>query len=29
MLTLKPGDSAVLQVERNTQLSFVPFKYEE
>ena len=29
MLSLKPGDSAVLQVERNTQLLFVSFKYEE
>lgn len=29
MLNLKPGDSAVLQVERNAQLSFVPFKYED
>jgi serine protease Do len=29
MLNLKPGDSAVLQIERNTQLSFVPFKYED
>ena len=29
MLSLKPGDSAVLQIERNTQLSFVPFKYED
>ena len=29
MLGLKPGDSAVLQVERNSQLSFVPFKYED
>lgn len=26
---LKPGDSAVLQVERDSVLSFVPFKYEE
>ncbi len=29
MLNLKPGDSVVLQVERNSQLSFVPFKYED
>jgi serine protease Do len=29
MLSLKPGDSAVLQIERNALLSFVPFKYEE
>ncbi len=25
---LNAGDSAVLQVERNSQLSFVPFRYE-
>jgi serine protease Do len=29
MLNLKPGDSAVLQVERDSQLNFVPFKYED
>jgi len=29
MSNLKPGDSAVLQVERDSMLNFVPFKYEE
>jgi serine protease Do len=29
MTGLNPGDSAVLQVERGSQLSFVPFRYEE
>jgi len=29
MTNLKSGDPAVLQVERNSQLSYVPFKYED
>jgi serine protease Do len=29
MTKLKPGDATVLQVERNSQLNFVSFKYEE